>query len=410
MTLRPGLTLTLLAGALLATIVADGVMRRDFAAAARDILPARSGSNTRTVKTESYDLTVEIFDLDLDTPWSIAFLDDRRALVTDKSGALYHLLDGRLLKIPVQGLPEDMIAQGQGGLLDVVPDPDYALNGWIYLSYSQALPFQGNPRRARAMTRIIRGRINDNHWIDQQVIFQAAPQSYSLTRHHYGSRIVFDKAGLLYFSVGDRGERYQAQDLTRPNGKIHRLRRDGSIPPDNPFLKQPDALPSIFSYGHRNPQGLATHPQSGEIWSTEHGPMGGDELNLIRRGRNYGWPEITHGRNYDGTIISKYTAKPGMEQPVVHWTPSTAVSDIDFYHGDLFPDWRNNLLVTSLKYQDLRRLVIEKDRVIHQEILLKDLGRLRAITIGPDEAVYILINRPSQLLRLAPRQKTALMD
>lgn len=356
------------------------------------------------VKTELYGLKMEVLDDQLVEPWSIAFIDKNNALVTDKPGKLYQMLKGKIRQEPVMGLPDDITNIGQAGLLDVVLDPEYARNGWVYLSYSQELEKAKDEKRARAMTRIIRGRIKENNWIDQQVLFEAPEEFYSETRHHFGSRIVFDDEGYLYFSVGDRGAKELAQDISRPNGKIHRIHKDGTIPKDNPFLNQEGSIPSIFSYGHRNPQGLSVHPTTKEIWSTEHGPMGGDELNHVRRGKNFGWPEITYGINYDGNIISEFSEKPGMEQPVHHWTPSIAVCDIDFYAGGLFPEWKDNLLVTSLKYMDLRRLVIEGDKVVHEEILLKAVGRMRSVTVGPDGAVYVLANNPSLILRLTPEK------
>ncbi len=357
----------------------------------------------KQVTTELYGLKLEVLDDSLEEPWSIAFIDKDKALVTDKVGKLYQMLNGKIQPESVGGLPADITNIGQGGLLDVMLDPDFAENGWVYLSYSHELEKAKDEKRAGAMTRIIRGRIKDNNWIDSQILFEAEHEFYSATRHHYGSRIVFDDEGYLYFSVGDRGAKKQAQDIKRPNGKIHRIHKEGTIPKDNPFVNQPDAIPSIYSYGHRNPQGLSVHPVTRAVWSTEHGPMGGDELNHVRAAKNFGWPEITYGINYDGNIISEFTEKPGMEQPVHHWTPSIAVCDIDFYVGDIFPKWNDNLLVTSLKYQDLRRLVIEGDKVIHEEILLKGVGRMRSVTVGPDGAIYVLVNKPSLILRLTPQ-------
>lgn len=354
------------------------------------------------VTTEAYALKLDVLDDSLEEPWAIAFMNKDSALVTDKVGKLYQMLNGKIQKEPVSGLPENITNVGQSGLLDVMLDPDYASNGWVYLSYSHELDKAKDKKRGDAMTRIIRGRIKDGSWIDQQILFEAAHELYSATRHHYGSRIIFDDEDYLYFSVGDRGAKEQAQDLSRPNGKIHRIHKDGSIPKYNPYLDQPDAIPSIFSYGHRNPQGMALHPVTKEVWATEHGPMGGDELNHVQRGKNYGWPEITYGINYDGKIISEFTEKPGLEQPVKHWTPSIAVCDIDFYSGGLFSAWENNLLVTSLKYRDLRRLVIEDGKVVHEEVLLKGVGRMRSVTVAPDGAIYILANEPSLILRLTP--------
>lgn len=357
---------------------------------------------TECYDTELHRFKLEILDDSLVEPWSIAVINENSALVTDKIGKLYQMRDGKINKQPVKDIPDDITSVGQSGLLDVMLDPDYEKNGWVYLSYSHERPKKKGERYARAMTRIIRGQITEGNWINQQVLFEAPAEHYSARRHHDGSRIVFDEQGYLYFTVGDRGAKEQAQDLTRPNGKVHRIHKDGTIPEDNPFVNHKGAIPSIYSYGHRNQQGMSVHPVTKEIWATEHGPQGGDELNHIRRAKNFGWPVITYGVNYGGSIISELTAKEGMEQPAHYWTPSIAVSDIDFYEGSLFPEWQNSLLVTSLKYQDLRRLVLDGDRVVKEEIILKDVGRFRAITVGPDGAIYVLSNSPSLIIRLTP--------
>ena len=310
---------------------------------------------------------------------------------------------------PVADTPEVLHA-GQGGLMDVAIDPDYEQNGWVYLSYSHELEgVREGERRERAMTRLVRGRIVDHAWIDQEVIFEAPHETYMTTRHHYGCRIVFDPDGYLFFAIGDRGRQNQAQDLTRPNGKIHRIHRDGRIPEDNPFLDVEGALPSIYSYGHRNPQGLAIHPETGRLWITEHGPMGGDELNLVAPGLNYGWPKITYGLNYNGTIVTEHEALRGLEQPNWIWKPSTAVCGLDFVRGDLFPKWRNHLLVGALKYEEVQLLTIHEDRVLHVETVLKNAGRVRDVQTGPDGAVYIVLNSPGTVLRLSPGEGQALL-
>ena len=357
----------------------------------------------RQAKTELYNLKIDILADHLDTPWAMAFTSVTQALITDRAGKIYLMENGVVQKDAIKDTPDDIIQGGQAGLLDIALDPEYDKNGWIYLSYSHLLSPTDDPKKMKSFTRIVRGRITDGRWHDQEIIWQADDKFYTTMRHHYGSRIVFDRKGDLYFSVGDRGVMKQAQDITQPNGKIHRIHRDGRIPTDNPFIGQPDAVTSIFTYGNRNPQGMATHPVTGGIWSTEHGPMGGDELNHIRRGLNYGWPEITYGRDYDGSTISKYTSKPGMEQPVTHWTPSIAVADIDFHPGKMFPKWKNDLLVTSLKYRELRRLVVKEGKVTHQEILLKGLGRTRSVTVAPDGAIYLLLKDPSLVLRVSPQ-------
>ena len=356
----------------------------------------------KMLQTLDYEIDVEIFAEGLDIPWSIAFIDPETALVTERPGRLRRIVNGKLLPKPVGNTPP-VVAEGQGGMLAVAIDPDYRKNGWIYLAYSHGLETKPGEERAPAMTRVIRGRIKDNQWTDQEVLFEAPHESYRTARAHFGTRIVFDPAGRLYFSIGDRGSMTHAQDLSKPNGKVHRINRDGSIPADNPFAQQPGAIPSIFSYGNRNPQGISVHPETGQIWASEHGPLGGDELNLIEAGKNYGWPVISYGRNYNGSAITDIVRKEGMEQPIWYWKPSTAVCGMAFYQGDLFPKWNNKLLVGALKYEDVRVLDIEENRVMHEELILKNAGRVRDVACGPDGAIYVVLNSPGAILRLTPK-------
>jgi glucose/arabinose dehydrogenase len=346
------------------------------------------------VRSEKHAFRVETVVDGLEIPWSIAFLPDGRMLVTEKAGRLRVVEEGRLLPEPIEGTPE-VWSGGQGGLLDVAVHPDYERNGWIYLSFSDP------GKDDSAMTAVVRGRVKDGRWVDEETLFRAPPELYRKARVHFGSRFVFDGKGHLYFTIGERGHQDDAQDLTRPNGKVHRIHDDGRIPEDNPFVDVENAIPSIWSYGHRNPQGLARNPVTGDLYDAEHGPRGGDELNLVLKGRNYGWPVITYGMNYDGTPITDLTAKEGMEQPVVHWTPSLAVCAIDFYVGDRFPGWRNDLFLSSLAAQELRRLEIEDRKVVHQEVLFKDIGRVRDVVSGPDGYVYVSLE-PGRIARLVP--------
>jgi aldose sugar dehydrogenase len=353
-------------------------------------------------ETMDYFMEVETFADNLEIPWAIDFIDKNTALITERPGRLRIVKNGVLQPEPVKNTPE-VLHEGQGGLMDVAIDPLYEENGWIYLAYSHALDdFQGD--RPPAMTRIVRGKIENNTWTNQEVLFEAPPETYRTTRHHYGCRIVFDPWGHLYFSIGDRGAGYQAQDNSLPNGKVHRIYKDGRIPVNNPFVYDEKAMKSIFSLGNRNIQGMAIHPETGALWTTEHGPMGGDELNKIESGKNYGWETITYGRNYNGTIITENTHMPGMEQPNLYWKPSIAVCGLDFYTGDLFEKWKNRLLVGALKYEEVRLLQIEEDRVVHEQVIFKGAGRVRDVSTGPDGAIYVVLNNPGKVVRLTPEK------
>lgn len=346
------------------------------------------------VETFDYDVNVELVTENVEEPWGIAFISSSKILVTEKPGSLRIIENGKLLPDPVKGVPEVRYA-GQGGMLDVAVDPDYDKNGWIYLSFSHDVDGKG-------MTKLVRGKLNGLNWTDEEVIFEAPHEFYIDSRHHFGCRIVFDDKGHLFFSIGDRGKREQAQDLSRPNGKIHRIFKDGRIPEDNPFVNDPDAFPTIFSYGNRNAQGLSINPETGELWEAEHGQKGGDEINIIRSGKNYGWDKVTYGRNYSGSVSTEHVKLPGMEVPVLFWRPSIAVCGIDFYKGDMFKKWDNHLIVGALKYEEVRILDVEDDRVIHQEIVLKDAGRVRDVSVSPDGSIYVALNGPDKIVRLTP--------
>jgi len=376
---------TLLLSTLALTTVASGQQRKGN-------LPAE-------LKTEDYTLVPELFVEGVREPWSIAFIDRTHALVTEKAGPVRLVVDGVLQTEPVRGTPV-VNANGQGGMMDVAVDPDYATTGWIYLSYSHTPDDSG---KGPAMTRIVRGKIRDGAWVDQQVLWEAKPEHYRGGAVHFGCRIVFDKAGHLYFAMGDRGAQTQAQDVKLPNGKTHRINRDGSIPTDNPFVSNSAAYPSVVSYGNRNVQGMAIDPKTDKLWATEHGPQGGDELNLIEAGNNYGWPVITFGKNYNGSPVTEITEKEGMEQPRVDWTPSPAMCGLDFVTGDLFPKWNNNLLAGALKFQEVKRLVIENDKVVKEEVIVKNMGRVRDVAVGPDGAIYVVLNGQNRIVRLTPK-------
>lgn len=325
--------------------------------------------------------------------WSMDFLADGRMIAAQKSGRLW-LFDKDGKRQEITGIPA-VWDRGQGGLLEVQRHPD-AASGWIYLTYA-------DPATKGAMTKVVRGKLDGNRWVEQQTIYGADPKFYSDAVVHFGSRLVF-QGDYLFFTVGDRGQQDQAQDLGRPNGKIHRLHMDGRIPDDNPFAKDKNALPSIWSYGHRNPQGLALQPGSGHLWNAEHGPRGGDEINLVAKGANYGWPVITYGMNYNGTPITADTHKDGMEQPEHYWVPSIAVSGIEFYTGERFPSWRNHLLVGSLAKEQMRLVKVEGDKVVADELLFQGRGRIRDVATGPDGYPYVVMLRDTgTIYRMVPK-------
>lgn len=341
-------------------------------------------------------LTVDTIATGLEVPWAIAFLPNGDMLFTEREGNLRIVRNGKLLEEMVSGVPE-VKSKGQGGLFDLKLHPDYENNGWLYFTFASPMSEEEGAEEGKgANTEVRRAKLQGMELVEQETLFKASP-NYS-KNHHYGARIAFDEAGYLYLSVGDRGGRDEVQSLNNYRGKILRLNDDGTIPEDNPFLDQEGAMPEIYSYGHRNPQGLTE--RSGQIWEHEHGPKGGDEINLIQAGHNYGWPEITYGINYTGTIITEDTAKTGMDQPVNYWVPSIAPCGMDFIDSEKYGDWDGDLLVGSLKFRYLVRCEMEGDEVTGQEILLKDIGRVRAITQGPDGYIYVGTEGPGMIVRL----------
>jgi len=316
----------------------------------------------------------------LEHPWSLAFLPDGRALVTEREGRLQVIESGRLGERPVVGVPE-VVARGQGGLLDVALDPAFADNAILYLSYAGATP-EG------AATHVLRARLDGDRLVDSRVILVGGASS---TSRHFGSRLAFDEQGLLYVSLGDRGEMARAQRLDDLVGKIVCITSDGAAPPDNPFVGRSDARPEIYAFGVRNPQGLARNPWTGAIWEQEHGPRGGDEVNIVRSGANYGWPVVTHGVDYSLLPIGEGKEKPGIEPPRHVWVPSIAPSGMAFYDAAAFPDWRGSLFVGALKDELLVRLELAGDGVVREERLLEgEIGRIRDVRVGPDGFVYLL--------------------
>ncbi len=332
----------------------------------------------------------------LERPWSLAFLPDGRMLVTEKPGRLRLVdRDGRV-SAPIANVPK-VLSRGQAGLLDVVPSPQFATDKMIFFSYSE--PTAGGGR-----TAVARGRLDGESLSEVKVIFRQAQDPPG--GNHWGSRLVFAPDGYLFVTLGDRfNHRDRAQDLTSHFGKIVRIAADGSVPGDNPYAGKPGALPEIWSIGHRNLQGAALNPRTGRLWTHEHGAQGGDEINIPEAGKNYGWPVITHGVDYSGAAIGVGSEKAGMEQPVLHWTPSIAPSGMAFYQADRFPGWQGNLFVGSLKNRMLVRLELQGDRVVHQERLTAIGARVRDVRQGPDGLLYILTDDAAgRLLRLEPAE------
>ena len=395
--------------------------------------PVESDPTDRIIKSEKQTFRIEVVARGLETPWGLAFLPDGRLLVTERPGRLRVVANGKLRPDAVQGTPKVWERQ-DAGMLDVAVHPHYASNGWIYLAYTEVVPGyaapppaqtsdaaadaarsgsgRGGPASPPSMTVFVRGRIDkSNRWVDEQVLYRAPPELYTTSGSHYGTRFLFDKSGHVFYTLGERGDIANAQNLSSPLGKIHRINDDGSIPKDNPFANTPNAIPSIWSYGHRNPQGLAWDP-AGLLWESEHGPNGGDEINIIDKGKNYGWAVITMGTQSGITERSH----EGMEQPIVYFTPTIAPSGMVFYTGSKYPGWKDNLFVAALAGQQLRRLEVRGREIVHQEPVFNQFGRVRSVTIGPDGLMYVLLQNatgagtglglaastPGMVLRLVP--------
>lgn len=330
----------------------------------------------------------------LEHPWGVAFLPGGDILVTERPGRLRVIRGGKLQPRPVSGVPK-VVARGQGGLMDVIAHPRFADNRLIYLSYAAK-------GRDGVGTHVARARLEGDKLTGLRVIFAALPRNSGGV--HFGSRMVFGRDGSLYITSGERGEPDDAQKLATHTGKVIRLTDTGAVPPDNPFVGRAGAKPEIFTYGHRNPQGIARHPATGRIWAVEHGPKGGDEINILAPGTNYGWPVITYGRSYIGFSIGEGTHKPGMAQPIKYWVPSIAPSGMAFYTGAKFPGWTGSLFVGALVLQHLNRLTLKGDKVVGEERLLRKWDmRIRDVRNGPDGYLYILTDEdPGALVRLEP--------
>ena len=339
-------------------------------------------ANDIPVENDAKNYTTALVVSDLSIPWGMTWLPDGSMLITEKSGSLIHFKNGK--KIEISNVPE-VYLRNQGGLLDIEIHPDYKKNGWLYLTYSSK---KGTEKGGN--TALIRAQLKDNALVNIETLYKGSPNTTK--GHHFGSRIEFDNQGYLYFSIGDRGARdVNPQDVTRDGGKIYRLHDDGRIPKDNPFVTTPNAKKAVFSYGHRNPQGMAKNPKDGTIWVHEHGPRGGDEINIIQKGNNYGWPVITYGINYSGTKITNETKKTGMQQPLYYWVPSIAPSGMAFISGNRYPQWKNSLVVGSLKFQYLELLTLKNNTVVKRQKLLEDIGRVRNVAQGPDGYLYVAV-------------------
>lgn len=359
----------------------------------------QSGAAVTSVKGDLYPSRQGVVRIvtvadELNHPWGLAFLPDGRMLVTERPGRLRIVeSDGHLSK-PVAGVPE-VYNRGQGGLLDIAIDPEFSINRLIYLSYAEK-------GKNGAGTAVGRGRLYERKLAGFTVIFRQEPKSGGTV--HFGSRLVFAADGKLYVTLGERGERERAQDFSIHRGQVIRINPDGTVPVDNPFAGRAGYRPETWSHGHRNPQGASVHPETGRLWTVEHGAQGGDEINVPRGGRNYGWPVISYGTHYSGLPIGVGTHKEGMEQPVYYWDPSIAPSGMVFYTGDRFDKWKGNLFIGALRGRMLVRLELHEEKVVNEERLLRELGeRIRDVRQGPDGLIYLLTDsKNGRILRLEP--------
>ena len=345
------------------------------------VLPLdNEGDNSIIVDETNYEMEL-VFE-DKNIIWSIEFFEDNSILAAVKSGSIFHYKDGE--KTEIKGLPE-IYLRGQGGLMDLAFHPNFKENKWLYFSY--ASEYEGEKG---GNTTIARAKLIEDSLEDLEILYKGTPNSTK--GQHFGGRLEFDNEGYLYFAIGDRGNRnVNPQDLSLDGGKIYRINDDGSIPMDNPFFDTPNARKAIYSYGHRNPQGMFKHPLTGKIWTNEHGPRGGDEINIIRKGKNYGWPKITYGINYSGTTITKNKSLPGMEQPLYYWLPSIAPSCFEYISSDMYPNWKGSLLAGALVFKYVERIGLKDDKVVYRSKIAEGLGRPRDVKQGPDGLIYVSI-------------------
>jgi aldose sugar dehydrogenase len=351
-------------------------------------------TSTSAITSEKLKFTVDTIVTNLDNPWGMAFLPDGRVLVTELNGDIRIIKEGKLLDEKISNVPA-VVASGQGGLLDIKLHPDYANNGWIYLTYSK-------PGEGGAATTLTRTKLQGNAFVNTEELFTAQP--FVGTGHHFGSRVVFDGNGYVFLSSGERGTKENSQNLGNHLGKIIRLHEDGKVPTDNPFVNTPNAKPEIWSYGHRNPQGLYYDKATSTLWEVEHGPKGGDELNIVEKGKNYGWPVITYGIDYDGKAISDISEKEGMEQPVWYWKPSIGTCGMTLVTSDKYPGWKGNALVGGLALTHIARIELANGKYVKYEKLLDGIGRVRAIEQSPDGFLYAAIQGPGMIVKIVPTE------
>jgi len=348
-----------------------------------------------TIQSDNIPFKLDTIVKGLEIPWGIDFLPSGDILVTDRNGNFYRQQEGAE-KVLIKGTPK-VHYDGQGGLLDVKVHPDFASNQTIYISYSKP------NNRKETNTAVMMARLVNDKLVDQKIIMDATP--YTDQKYHFGSRLEFDKEGHLYVTIGDRANRDgNPQDLSKYPGKIHRFNADGSIPADNPFVDTEGAIPSIWSYGHRNPQGLVFDQTTGTMWESEHAPRGGDEINIIKKGKNYGWRDISYGINYNGTVFTNTTHKDGMEQPEFYYMPSTGTCGLAMVTGEKYPAWTGDLLAGSLRFRYISRLKMDGQKVVGEERLLENIGRLRDIKMGDDGYVYFTVENPGLVFRIMPVQ------
>ena len=348
---------------------------------AQDLKPLdNEREDTIIVDEKNYEMEVVFEDENL--IWGLEILDDNSILASIKSGSIIHYKDG--IKKDIKGVPE-VYLRGQGGLLDLELHPNFNKNRLVYLSYA----YMKN-REDGGNTAIARAKLVNDSLKNLEVLYKGSPVSRK--GQHYGSRMAFDNENYLYFTIGDRGNRnVNPQDISVDGGKVYRINDDGTIPDDNPFIDVPNAKKAIYSYGHRNPQGIFKHPKTGKIWTNEHGPRGGDEINIVEKGKNYGWPKITYGKNYSGTTITKNKSLPGMEQPLYYWLPSIAPSSFEYISSEMYPDWKGSLLAGALVFKYIERIGIKNNKVVSRSKIAEGLGRPRDIVQGPDGYIYVSI-------------------